>query len=915
MLAAFVVCDARAAELRDFFADRELLTETNGVLNGSNAGATREPDEPRHGDKEGGASLWISWVAPTNGIAKFRTTGSSFDTLLSAYYFKPGKPEVLGELEEVAANDDDPANEPTSLVQFAAQAGVRYEIAVDGYRGATGAVVLAWEFQPLSIAPIIVSVPTDQAFRLGDTVTLSVDVQTTPDMRLQWRFNGESTEVEGPTLVIPSLQATNVGRYSLRIRIDLGEDEARFETRPVEIQINSDGRTNALARDKIFDSLESPLEPGDDDHGGSADKFAPSKLSADPAIGAIGVVAGYNGSQIFNTTFATPDPNEPAHCGVAGGASYWYAYRAPTNGTLFLDTIGSTFNTVLAVYLAPTGTFTYQDLVQLACNNDGVAPLGPSRVQLQVEAGEQIFVVVDGVNGARGIARLNYRLQPASGGDSNAPTLKVTSPPAAAPVSTTNGQFLLRGTASDDVALSNVVVVADGGAVSIAEGTNNWSLLAELHPGTNTFSIRARDITGNESATVERRVIRHVMQPLTLTRVGSGTVRGATNGQFLVVNRAYSLTAAPGRGQVFRGWSGDVTSAASTVRFVMQSNTALTAEFIPNPFAPVAGSFRGVFCDTNALSIDSAGLLSLSLRTSGAFSGSVQQSRGRHPFSGRFDADGRAAVSVSRAGADALALQLGLDFSAGVITGRVAGANWATDLFAGRADFSAVRRPATNFSGRYTFLVSGAVDSALAPVGDGFGTILVRTSGQATFSGTLANGTRFIQAVPLARLGDAAVFLPLHQGQGFLSGRLRLRPSPGSDLEGEFCWLVPPAVPGSAYTNGFALRSPAAGSAFNSTNSGRVLNLETARMIFDLGDDFPLLTNTVMLGASGAVTNGGPQPLAMVIDSRTGALNGTVQFAGATNLTAFQGTVLQRQAAGAGWFALSNRVGRVFLTE
>ena len=134
---------SEAAALMDQFVDRETLTETSGTLTGSNINATVETGEPQHAGKSGGSSVWISWMAPANGIVTFRTSGSAFDTLLAAYYFRDGDAQTLDKLREAASNDDDPVTAPASYIQFAAKAGRRYEIAVDGYRGASGAVVLS----------------------------------------------------------------------------------------------------------------------------------------------------------------------------------------------------------------------------------------------------------------------------------------------------------------------------------------------------------------------------------------------------------------------------------------------------------------------------------------------------------------------------------------------------------------------------------------------------------------------------------------------------------------------------------------------------------------------------------------------------------------------------------------------------
>ena len=400
---------AQAVVFQDYFTNRETIFTTNGTLLGDNSAATFEVGEPNHGGKPGGHSLWVSWVAPTNGVATFDTHGSSFDTLLSAYTLNSTNSTGVNQLHEEARNDDDPGAEPTSLIQIGAIAGRSYEIAVDGYQGATGSVVLHWSFFPsASPPPIIVSTPNDQAAKQGDPVNLTVNMITSANLQLAWFFNSiEDTNQTGTNYIISSLQDTNVGRYQLRVTVGNGSNRVRFFTTPVEIQINSDGSTNTLAQDKLLDSSTTPLI-GDDGGGGSSPHVVSKIFRANAST--IGVVLGYNGSQVFNTTFATTDPAEPPHCGVTGGASYWLMYQPPTNGTMTLDTLGSSYDTVMEVYTYNGALTGYADLISVACDNDSVSLHGPSRVAFQAVKTRKYVVVVDGVNGVRGTAWLNYAL-------------------------------------------------------------------------------------------------------------------------------------------------------------------------------------------------------------------------------------------------------------------------------------------------------------------------------------------------------------------------------------------------------------------------------------------------------------------------------------------------------------------------
>lgn len=112
--------------------------------NATNSGATKEPNEPNHDDKAGGGSVWWSWTAPVSRIVEISTQYSSFDTLLGVY-----TGSSLPGLTRVVSNDNDPdrlnSSDRYSRVLLNAVAGTTYQIAVDGFNGATGSISLNLE--------------------------------------------------------------------------------------------------------------------------------------------------------------------------------------------------------------------------------------------------------------------------------------------------------------------------------------------------------------------------------------------------------------------------------------------------------------------------------------------------------------------------------------------------------------------------------------------------------------------------------------------------------------------------------------------------------------------------------------------------------------------------------------------------
>jgi hypothetical protein len=130
-------------ELVDHFEDRRLFTADTFEGRTNNLAATfqQAAGEPRHAGKVGGRSLWLTWRPRVSGVATFSTVGSGFDTLLAVY-----RGDTLAELnrpENQIASDEDRGGYFTSLLSFNAEAGRDYHVAVDGFAGAAGELILS----------------------------------------------------------------------------------------------------------------------------------------------------------------------------------------------------------------------------------------------------------------------------------------------------------------------------------------------------------------------------------------------------------------------------------------------------------------------------------------------------------------------------------------------------------------------------------------------------------------------------------------------------------------------------------------------------------------------------------------------------------------------------------------------------
>ncbi len=82
--------------------------------------------------------------------------------------------------------------------------------------------------------------------------------------------------------------------------------------------------------------------------------------------------------------------------------------------------------------------------------------------------------------------------------DTTQPALTILSP-AASTFATTADRITVSGTAADNTAVATVQWSTNLGGSGVAAGTNSWSAVIPLLLGSNTITIRARDVAGNQS--------------------------------------------------------------------------------------------------------------------------------------------------------------------------------------------------------------------------------------------------------------------------------------------------------------------------------------------------------------------------------------------------------------------------------
>jgi hypothetical protein len=388
----------------DLFANRNGLFGPSGSLAVNNLGATKEPGEPDHAGKPGGASVWYAWTPDGTGIATLRTSGSAFDTLLAVY-----RGSDVATLTPVAANEDG-GGFLTSEVRFNATNAVEYQVAVDGFGAAQGDFILSWSLEVTAqTLPAITAQPQSRTVLAGSAAPFSVTASGS-GLKYQWYYNGARiTDATNTAFTRTNVQATDVGYYA--VAVTNGQSRGLLsEAAVLEIGPFVDVRST----DKVEDLLGGP-QPAPP--GGRA-LFQPASLSASVTIGSLG-------TQVLNTTNSTTSFRETNHCGVIGGSSRWFKLKPAANGLMSIDTFGSTFDTVLAAYTGDPLLGGYPTKL-IECNNNAAADVRWSRVLYSATNAVDYLIAVDGAGSSAGTVQLNWSL--------GLPPVIISNPPPASPL-------------------------------------------------------------------------------------------------------------------------------------------------------------------------------------------------------------------------------------------------------------------------------------------------------------------------------------------------------------------------------------------------------------------------------------------------------------------------------------------------
>jgi hypothetical protein len=460
--------------LSDYFSSCTSLAGSSGSHAEYNSGATKESGEPNHAGNIGGKSLWFCWTATNSTAVTFDTLGSGFDTLLAVYIGNS-----VSTLSLIVSNDDIAGStNRQSSVTFTPTPGTTYHIAVDGFGGANGLVVLNWNQTGVALPDLVLWGPATSP----NVITRSFDTNDcevlegceTPGTHQLLSFTTETRNIGAGDLVMGNPATNALFHYASCHGHYHFEEFANYDLLDTNGNVVASGHKVGfcLLDDHPWSSTANPqtkyscgyqgiqvgwadvyeaglpcqyidvtgVAPGDyvlrmivnpDELIPESDtdnnvtlvpvRIPPSGCVAPANDDFANARAISNGSPpITQFNFcATREPAEPLHAGNGGGHSVWFNWTPTSNQTAVITTKRSDFNTLLGVY---TGNSV--GALAPVISSDDITPgyWKQSEVTFAATAGVTYRIAVDGYNNEVGTVVLNLN-PPANDDFANAQTI------------------------------------------------------------------------------------------------------------------------------------------------------------------------------------------------------------------------------------------------------------------------------------------------------------------------------------------------------------------------------------------------------------------------------------------------------------------------------------------------------------
>ena len=402
----------------------------SGTVFGSNTNATAQPGEPAP-VSSADTSVWYSWTAPESGPTTLNLRDASFDTTLGVF-----TGNNVAALSLVAANDDSNGTLQSKL-SFNATAGTTYRILVDGFAAAHGSFGLQWAQNP----------PANDNFAAPSVISGATGKVSGTNARSTGEPGEPSHGSVPDTSVWYSWTAPESGSAVFNTR------ESSFDTALAIYSGSSITGLTQLAANDDTNSPQSkvvvPVVAGTtyriavDGWGASTGSVGLQWSVNRPAnddFAAARVLPGLSGITSASSVRATGEPGErDYHGGAIADNSVWFRWTPTTSGpaVLRLGSVSPALSPGIAVYTGSPVQSTTK-VVE-----------GATSVSLNVVAGTQYSIAVDGNGGSTGSFSLEWLLARCDGLNA-----------------TIVGQGAIAGTAGNDVIVGsagNDTIDAGGG--------------------------------------------------------------------------------------------------------------------------------------------------------------------------------------------------------------------------------------------------------------------------------------------------------------------------------------------------------------------------------------------------------------------------------------------------------------------
>jgi formylglycine-generating enzyme required for sulfatase activity len=410
--------------------------------------------------------------------------------------------------------------------------------------------------------------------------------------------------------------------------------------------------------------------------------------------------------------------------------------------------------------------------------------------------------------------------------------------------------------------------------------------------------------------------------PLTITAISEPSLGSAA-----IAVSGTSITYTPSLN--FRNYAGNDTFTYTIGN--SHGGTATGEITVGNPFYVQKGNFAGT------LSNSGGGYLTLTVTSSGLFTGKLRLSGVTSSFEGTFNSSG---AYFGTPGGVPLSLQLNIANLTGQAFGRytVTGTCNSVALTAFHALYNSTSNPSPEV-GAYTVLLP-AVDPTdpATPSGTGYATLSVSEAGNVTITGNLSDGTTFTDGVFITGGTNAAgdsfpIYSKLaYKVPGSLIGTITFEEiaatdgTNGTDCDGSVEWVKPAQTHTAFYADGFSTSLAASGSRYAEPPFGT--------LALNLGDSDPnatiSLTEPDFVGeihhqlfvapgrntATDTVTVTDPTSdgLTLSIDAANGTFSGSFVHPITNKRVTVKGAILYNQTQAAGFFLSPTQSGNVIIS-